>query len=389
MKKTLLCALLAALCLCAASAGAQEAEDITRRCRLTLSDGRDAGKRLTDRNYATHWQSADDGGAVTAEARGDAMIASVYVCFGETPSSWSLEALRGDEWQTEYRCASGFQHVYTALEEPAAAVRLTAGEGQLMDVEELFLFGEGERPAAAQVWQPPVEKAELLFLSTHADDELLFFAGGIPTYAAERQRAVVVAYLVDCGAQRRSELLNGLWSMGVRNYPVIGPFPDKYKKTVAEAYEIMGGEEAVQAWVTSLFRTYRPEVVVTHDINGEYGHCQHRVAAECALKAFELAAAPAQSGAWQVKKLYLHLWKENRIRMDWSQPLLSQEGRTGMQAAARAYRLHVSQQSTGMSVSGTGRQYDNTLFGLARTTVGPDEAGGDFLEHIPAENAVR
>ena len=45
-------------------------------------------------------------------------------------------------------------------------------------------------------------------------------------------------------------------------------------------------------------------------------------------------------------------------------------------------RFHKTQETSGMSVDKTGSEYDNTLYGLYLTTVGPDVDGGDYLEHI-------
>ena len=129
--------------------------------------------------------------------------------------------------------------------------------------------------------------------------------------------------------------------------------------------------------------------VVTHDVNGEYGHAQHKVCAAVAKIAYDAAADPSVDsasveayGTWQVQKLYLHLAKENRITMDWSVPLSSLGGITGLDAAIRAFTFHVSQQEYDMNVTKTGKRYDNRIFGLVRTEVGPDEACDDFLEHI-------
>ena len=60
----------------------------------------------------------------------------------------------------------------------------------VLAINELFVLGEGELPDWVQVWEPTCEKADILFLSTHPDDELIFFAGAIPTYAAEQQRVI-------------------------------------------------------------------------------------------------------------------------------------------------------------------------------------------------------
>ena len=47
---------------------------------------------------------------------------------------------------------------------------------------------------------------------------------------------VVVAYMSYSNTTRRSELLNGLWHMGLRQYPVIGDFGDVYMRSLDDAY---------------------------------------------------------------------------------------------------------------------------------------------------------
>ena len=71
-----------------------------------------------------------------------------------------------------------------------------------------------------------------------------------------------------------------------------------------------------------------------------------------------------------MKKLYLHLYPENQIVFDWSVPLESMGGKTGIQLAEEAYALHITQRGSGMSVTETGTEYDNRVFGLAYTAVG-------------------
>ncbi len=387
--------LLILLLLCVGAAAAQEAENLTGSCAFKLCDTHFKSSMMTDGKYTSHWRQPEKGrhGWIAASAPEDKDIHSVYVCFAHVPTEWELQGRRDGEWETLYRDETGYAHVYIPLAQGEREVRLyiTGDERQQLDINEIFLFGEGEKPDWVQVWQPTVEKADILFLSAHPDDELIFFAGGIPTYNTELHKNVVVAYLTFSNTTRRSELLNGLWSMGVTNYPVIGDFPDKkYNNHVQKMYRYMGGQSKVQAWVTELYRRYRPEVVVTHDIDGEYGHDEHRVAAQTAMDCFTLAADPEkfagsaqEYGTWQVKKLYLHLWPENQIRMNWSEPLDSLGGVTGLEAAERAYAFHVTQMGSGMSVTETGAEYDNTLFGLAMSTVGADSEGGDFLENIP------
>lgn len=107
---------------------------------------------------------------------------------------------------------------------------MTSEKKTALRINDLFVLSEGDLPDWVQVWQPTEEKADILFLSTHPDDELIFFGGAIPTYAVEQQRKVVVAYFTRSNTTRSSELLNGLWHMGVRTYPVIGNFKDSYAK---------------------------------------------------------------------------------------------------------------------------------------------------------------
>ena len=54
----------------------------------------------------------------------------------------------------------------------------------------------------------------------------------------------------------------------------------------------------------------------------------------------EFTASTIAYGTWQVKKLYLHLYPENQITFDWTVPLKSMNGATGIELAEEAYTLH-------------------------------------------------
>lgn len=397
MKKIIIALLLTALLAgLTAAALAEEAALITGDCALTVSDGSKKTARMTDGKYGTHWKQTNRGeGWIRIDAPEGGTVGAVTVCFDSVTLPWRLEVPDGEGWTAVFTCENGFLHETVRLENPAPSVRIAAPSGEdRLAVAELRVWGPGDLPESAQHWEPTHEKADILFLAAHADDELIFFGGAIPTYDTERGYRVVVAYLINCGTERCHELLDGLWSMGVRHYPVLGPYHDRYSTDVDRAYSLMGGKNRVWNWVVALVRQYKPEVVVTHAWGGEYGHGQHQVCARSMVKAFSKAADPGSFtasvepwGTWQIKKLYLHLWKENPITMDWSVPLASLDGVTGIGAAERAFEFHVSQHSTNMDVKHTGVRYDNTKFGLYGTTVGPDVVGGDFMENItPAED---
>ena len=392
MKKWLI-ALLTLLALSLSVAFAAEANDITEDCKFKVCSSGRKYTLMTDKKYTSYWESnkiKTPWIAITAPE--GKPIAGLYVCFGNMPESWEIQTSDdGKDWFTAVPGDTRFFHAYVALPQPAQHVRLavTSEKKTALRINDLFVLSEGDLPDWVQVWQPTEEKADILFLSTHPDDELIFFGGAIPTYAVEQQRKVVVAYFTRSNTTRSSELLNGLWHMGVRTYPVIGNFKDSYAKNLKAAYKTAGGKGKVNEWIVGLYRQYKPEVVVTQDTNGEYGHKQHMMIADAAQNCIALAAnedeftaSTIAYGTWQVKKLYLHLYPENQITFDWTVPLKSMNGATGIELAEEAYTLHKTQASSGMSVTETGTKYDNRVFGLAFTTVGEDVRKDDFLENI-------
>ena len=392
MKKWLI-ALLTLLALSLSVAFAAEANDITEDCKFKVCSSGRKYTLMTDKKYTSYWESNKIKTPwIAIPAPEGKPIAGLYVCFGNMPESWEIQTSDdGKDWFTAVPGDTRFLHAYVALPQPAQHVRLavTSEKKTALRINDLFVLSEGDLPDWVQVWQPTEEKADILFLSTHPDDELIFFGGAIPTYAVEQQRKVVVAYFTRSNTTRSSELLNGLWHMGVRTYPVIGNFKDSYAKNLKAAYKTAGGKGKVNEWIVGLYRQYKPEVVVTQDTNGEYGHKQHMMIADAAQNCIALAAnedeftaSTIAYGTWQVKKLYLHLYPENQITFDWTVPLKSMNGATGIELAEEAYTLHKTQASSGMSVTETGTKYDNRVFGLAFTTVGEDVRKDDFLENI-------
>ena len=76
-------------------------------------------------------------------------------------------------------------------------------------------------------------------------------------------------------------------------------------------------------WQVENLRRFKPQVVVGHDAAGEYGHGTHIINSETLRDAVSAAAdaenfpySAAQYGVWDTPKLYLHLWAENEIVMD-------------------------------------------------------------------------
>ena len=413
MKKSLFLSLLLMLLLCAVPALAQEAADLTEQCKITASSRAARVPRLMDRDYGTGFISdSQKNPHLDITAPKDSPIYGVYACFGGKQVPWEIQAKQGGKWVTVYESDGEFVHQFAALPqgETDLRIRCTAEKQTVWAISELYLFGEGELPSFVQQWQPQPEKVDLMVLSGHPDDEILFFGGAIPYYAGERGLNVMVVYLTSGNMSdliknnrvtgRRSELLNGLWEMGLRNYPVVYDFWDKYSKKLDTGYEAVG-KKKVQETMVELLRQCKPEVVVTHDVNGEYGHGIHRVCADVMMHCIPIAAEAAnysesaqRYGAWQAKKLYLHMYDQNAIEMDWDQPLSAFGGLTGYQVAEAGYQQHVSQHEAGQKNPETGKfeyfivepresKYSCYRFGLAYTVVGYDVNGNDFFENIP------
>ena len=283
--------MLAALLTLAPAAFAQTAQEMTDRCAFS-SVGKKTLGRMTDGDYRTYWASSSNGSAYV-EIEAEDAIGGVYVQFYDDAAALNVQTRDASgAWQTVAQTDGAFLAAYAAVDAGAKTVRIRPkdGKGRLF-IAELRVLGEGDAPGWVQQWQAPLEKADLLALAAHPDDEILFLGGTIPYYAGERGKAVQAAYLVPTMPYRRLELLDGLWLCGVRNYPILGHFPDQFQLTLKGMYAQKGwSRESVYRFVTEVYRACRPDVVVTQDVNGEYGHGAHRAAADAA-RAKERAAA--------------------------------------------------------------------------------------------------
>ena len=372
--------LLALVLLLVAAAGAEPAADITSRCHFRALSGRKTFKGCLDRDYKTYWRSDNGKGACIEVTVPDGETASgVTVQWYEHPHAWGLQVLDASgSWVDAGHIDGLYLTDYLPLPE----------EKRHFNLVELRVYGAGDLPPDVQRWQPCADKADLMLLVAHSDDEVLWFGGALPRYAGEEKKVCQVCMMVPSMPYRRLELLDSLWHCGVRNYPAWSTFRDSFSATLARQYK-QWNKKHVYDVVTGWIRRFKPDVLLTHDTQGEYGHSAHRVCADAAMHCVELAARAekypksAQTyGTWDVPKCYLHLYPENPVDMDWRRPLEAFGGKTGFDVAEEAFKCHVSQQKTDYHVEDWG-PWDNSLFGLFRTLVGPDELKDDFFENIP------
>ncbi len=348
---------------------------------------------LTDGSYSTgnNYHAGD-----TITISSDSPISSVYIIWDSPVSEWTL-----DFNNTSMKCGTnGFLHELVKLTSPSTSITINIETDSR--ICGIYAFTEGGLPDFVQHWKPSCSEADILVFSTHADDEILFLGGVLATYGGEQELPVQVCYMTNYwnGLRiREHEKLDGLWESGIRNYPVNGDFDDIYSETLEAAKKTYNYDDILE-FVTGQIRTFKPNVVVTQDLNGEYGHGGHMLLAsavtEAVCNSMDAAFYPEQAsslGTWDVPKTYLHLYGESQIWLDLNTPLDKLNGRTAIETAKDAYLKHVSQQWCWFYVSDT-YQYSCAKFGLYRTTVGPDtqtgynpdgsisSSGGNMLENI-------
>lgn len=336
-------------------------------------------------------------------------LGSLYFIFGAAVSPYTVT--NNDTGDSRTCGEMGYLHEFVDLAALFGTVptSVTLEFPEKTTINELKVYSPGQVPDTVQKWEAaPEGGVDLILFSTHGDDEQLFFAGLLPYYAGEMGYEVLVVYLTDhhnySGYSRMHEMLNGLWAVGVTNYPVFGKFIDyrsEYKDTVYMMFSQQGyGREDVLEYVSEQIRRYKPLVVVGHDFEGEYRHAQHMIYAELLAEAVDncndTGFFPEQAekyGLWEVPKAYFHLYGENPVVMDWDQPLERFGGMTAFQVTQElGFPCHKSQQNSWFTrwLTGYGtitqatqiEDYSPCLYGLYRSTVGKDEGKADFFENL-------
>ena len=394
----LLCMLI--LTLCAGTAMADVAREVTGDAKFSVPYNNNTIRRMRDRDELTAMQAGAQKNPTVTITMNKEECAAIYIEFGNSILPFEVQVKDGKNWRTVASWDEAYAQAYVEFE-PAKELRLYFPSGKKYEalyIREIFLFSEGDMDESiVHIWQEPLEKADVLLLVAHPDDEVLWFGGTLPTLAGEKGLNVTAAWLTCGNTCRRLELLNSIWHCGVRNYPDIGEWDDIKSYNLQTLYSKWGKDD-MDEYLVRLLRRYQPEVVITHAYDGEYGHAAHKVCAYSLTRAVELAADPSydkksaeEYGAWQVKKFYVHKTSEDlpTTVMDWHVPLDAFDGKTGYEIACEAYKMHASQpqdkngKDALYHVQDAGEEHDASVYTLIYSTVGPDVKGGDFMENIP------
>ncbi|MFD0266950.1 N-acetyl-1-D-myo-inositol-2-amino-2-deoxy-alpha-D-glucopyranoside deacetylase [Streptomyces sp. NPDC127106] len=160
----------------------------------------------------------------------------------------------------------------------------------------------------------------LLFVHAHPDDESINNGVTMAKYAAEGAHVALVtctlgeegevippelAHLVAdrddaLGAHRIGELAAAMAELGVTDHRFLGG-PGRFRDSGMMGLEqnrrpgsFWSAEvDEAAAYLVEVIRELRPQVLVTYDPNGGYGHPDHIQAHRVAMRAAELAAEPA------------------------------------------------------------------------------------------------
>ena len=183
-----------------------------------------------------------------------------------------------------------------------------------------------------------LERRRLLFVHAHPDDESIGTGATMARYAAEGVHVALVTCTLgeqgeiippglaalaagpggQLGGYRIGELSAACRALGVSDHRFLGG-PGRWRDSgmigTAEnddprAFWQADTEEAALA-LAAIIREVRPQVMVTYDDNGFYGHPDHIQAHRVSWRAFQLAADPCvplgdagPAAPWQVSKFY-------------------------------------------------------------------------------------
>lgn len=293
-------------------------------------------------------------------------------------------------------------------------------------------------------WNPTPEKVDILIISSHPDDEGIFMGGVLP-YVTQVKGVEALHISMTSGDWlaahgppgwlREQELRAADWVYGFRNEPLFPRFKDYPTSTLEQTWDVWAdgilgngdaeeGRAAAAYYVAEQIRRFRPEVIAVQDIDGEYGHNNHRATGIATVDGYELALNPlidiAGLDAWQPKKFYIHQSEANGLGSpgytftnwlfhDYTEEVSIDTNDDGVpdatprEVAEMGLAKHVSQGGLNSldvsTVYRVGEAFDghhSEWWGLYRSTVGPDTltnferagrsynnwAVGDFFENV-------
>lgn len=376
-----------------AAAAEPEATDLTAQCTI-LCNGGGISNDMRDNSYFTRGTVAA-GSVIKVSCA--TPIGGIYARFDQTgrdeyPAAWTLE-VNGEErscgengWQQQY--VGGF-----------SATELTMTFHEETGISDLYFISEGARPDWVHDWAEQPEKVDVLLMACHSDDDQYTFCGLIP-WVLSKGASIQVAYFINhyTHPNRVHEQLDGLWASGIHHYPEMGHYRDEERDSTLQNYIDTGfTEEELIGSCVEVYRRYKPQVVVTHAVNGEYGHGGHIIYTQLCIDAIEHSNNPEsypesaeKYGVWELPKVYVHLQQEKEVVLDFDTPLDMFDGRTAYKVGQDAFMYEVSQTwypgqmswLYGQDLASEVTENPVNRYGLFYSTVGDDVNSDTIFDNL-------
>ena len=379
---------------------AEEASNISKN--VTYKYQNQVTTKLNDDNVKTNIKITANSDLVITSSESN--IKHIYIIYEISSKNGVLTTNNNEEKSLG---KDGFLHEYIKLDNISNEVKLNYNEDAT--ISKIRVYTDGDIPSDVQIWKKE-NSADLMIFSTHADDEQLFFAGVMPTYINKGKKVHVVYFARhDVGAyyapSRLHEQLDGLWTLGVTDYPTFGIIPDAYSESIDVARSQMNSagftDDDVIKFDVREIRKYKPKVVLGHDEEGEYGHGQHRLniytLKEAINKSEDSSYVVDDLEAYSVDKFYIHLYNYgNDTVLNYDEPLDKYNGKTAYEVSKEGYKKHLSQQYTWFTdwLNGKNNSYTSATqitkynpahWGLYKSNVGEDINKNDLFENIKVE----
>jgi N-acetyl-1-D-myo-inositol-2-amino-2-deoxy-alpha-D-glucopyranoside deacetylase len=224
-------------------------------------------------------------------------------------------------------------------EEPEASAS-TPEDAVLREAESVL---EQASPAAEESMDLLDARRRMLLVHAHPDDETIGNGVTMAKYAAEGAHVTLVtctlgeegevlvpelAHLAAdqddrLGPHRVGELATAMEALGVRDHRFLGG-PGRFRDSGMMGLPTndrpgtfwQADVDEAAALLVAVVREVRPQVLITYDENGGYGHPDHIQAHRVAMRAAELAADPDHGSGepWQIAKVYWSAIPESEMR---------------------------------------------------------------------------
>ena len=385
---------------------AASAVDITRYCKLISNSNGKNIKYATDGEASRIWTGAKSNNQrIEIRLNTKAKVGGLYFKWNTRPPKWELFgydskgakklAATGQNrgYLTEYVAIPGAMALYKRF------LLFSSDASKAFSIAELTVYSTGTLPYYVPRWEPCKARTDILLFAAHPDDEQLYLGSVMPTYVQEGRsvQTVFMTYGNSPTSVRRYEAMESVWSTGERTYPVVRSARDVKTTTKEQAMKYWPEKETL-GFVVEQIRRFKPSIIVTHDIMGEYWHGAHRLTCYLVQKAFAAAADPKQYsesakkyGTWKTGKLYIHLYRHNRITIRDNIKLSRFGNKTAFQVEMLGYKRHISQgggKSWGRQLKNSGA-YSNIQFGLYASNVGLDRYHRTMFENVTEAAMLR